>query len=464
MAKQYDLVVIGSGPGGYVAAARAASLGLKTAIVEKDKALGGTCLHRGCIPTKALLHAADSFDEIKHAARIGISTSGVSIDWTEIQKYKSRIVNMNAGGVSHLMKSKNIDVFHGFGKIKNKNLVTVDTGTENVELKTRFILLAVGSKPRELPNCEVSPRILNSDSILNLEKIPGSLTIIGGGVIGIEFASIFSRFGTKVTVIEAMDRILAPADKDCAKELQSHFEKSGVTFHCRARIERVSNKSEQGHVTFLDHENKKITIDSDYVLVSIGRIPLTENIGLDTCQVKLDRGFVQVNGLMQSSQENIYAIGDCVNTPWLAHIASKEGLIAADHMAGKKPIPFNYDHTPSCVYSEPPVAWAGLHEEEAQKRGLDFKVSTFPFSRNGKAGILQKNRGFVKFITDKKYGEILGVHIVGPQATELLAEPAFAMQMETTIDDIAETVHAHPTLYESIYEAALNAVDKGIHG
>lgn len=464
MSNQYDLVVIGSGPGGYVAAARAASLGLKTAIVEKDAALGGTCLHRGCIPTKALLHAADTFMEIKHGARIGIKASGVEVDWTEVQKYKERVVNSNAFGVAHLMKSKKVDVFHGFGSLKDKNTVVVK-GDKNHSLSSQFILLAVGSKPRDMPNVDHSSvRILNSDTILGLKNIPGSLTIIGGGVIGIEFASIFARFGTKVKIIEAAPRILAGADPDCGKELKKELEKQGVTFHENAKIEKVFNKSDQAHVIFNETDGRSIQVDSDYVLICIGRVPLTDNLGLANTKVKLERGFVVVNGHMVSTEPNIYAIGDCVNTPWLAHIASKEGIIAADHMAGLNPVPFNYDHTPSCVYSEPPVAWAGLTEEQAKQKGYSVKVSRFDFAKNGKAGILQKNRGFVKFITDQKYGEILGVHIIGPQATELLAEPAFAMQMEATIDDIAEAVHAHPTLYEAIYEAALAALDKPLHG
>ncbi len=464
MSQQYDLIVIGSGPGGYVAAARSASLGLKTAIVEKDPALGGTCLHRGCIPTKALLHAADTFDELKHAARIGIKSSGIEVDWSEVQKYKERVVNLNAGGVSHLMKAKGIDVIEGFGLVKNKNLIEVKTKHETKLLATKNILLAVGSKPRDLPNTPSSSRILNSDSVLSLKQIPGSLTIIGGGVIGIEFASIFARFGTKVTIIEAMSRILAPADADCSKELKVQLEKQGVVIHTNAKVEKVSNKSEQAHVNFLNDQGASVQINSDYVLISIGRNPLTTNIGLENTAVKLDRGFVVVDSFMASHETNIYAIGDCINTPWLAHVASKEGLIAADTIAGLRVDPINYDHTPSCVYSEPPVAWAGLTEKQAKERGLDVKISKFDFARNAKAGILQKNRGFVKFISDKKYGEILGVHIIGPQATELLAEPAFAMQMEATIDDIANTIHAHPTLYETIYEAALNAVGRPIHG
>lgn len=465
MAHQYDVVVIGAGPGGYVAAARAAALGLKTAIVEKDKALGGTCLHRGCIPTKALLHAADTYDEVKHGARIGIKTSGVEVDWSEVQKYKDRVINSNAGGVTHLMKAKKIDVFNGFGRLKDKNTVVVTSDKESLSLTGKYIILAVGSKPRNLPAADhSSPRVLNSDSILSLKTIPGSLTIVGGGVIGIEFASIFARFGTKVKVIEALPRILAAADADCSKELQVQLEKQGVSFHTSARIEVIKAKANQAHVLFNEADGKTVQVECDYVLVSIGRQPLTEDVGLENTNVKLDRGFVAIDGFMRTAEPNIYAIGDCVNTPWLAHVASKEGVIAAEHIAGLKPVPLNYDHTPSCVYSEPPVAWSGLTEQQAKEQGYDIAVGKFDFARNGKASILQKNRGFVKFVTDKKYGEILGVHIIGPQATELLAEPAFAMQMEATIDDIAATMHAHPTLYESIYEAALAAVGKPIHG
>ncbi len=463
MSKQYDLVVIGSGPGGYVAAARAASLGMKVAVVEKDPALGGTCLHRGCIPTKALLHAADTYDEIKHGARIGIKASGVEVNWGDVQKYKERVINTNAGGVAHLMKAKGVDVFHGFGRLLNNKTVEV-SGDTKATLAAKNIILGVGSKPRDLLGADKSPRILNSDSVLELKHIPGSLTIIGGGVIGIEFASIFARMGTKVTVIESLSRILATADAECATELKTQLEKQGVVFHVDAKVQKVSNKNELAHVLLNKADGSALQVDSDYVLISIGRVPLTDTIGLEHTNIKLDRGFVVVNPMMQSAEPNIYAIGDCVNTPWLAHVASKEGLIAVEHMAGLKPTPMNYDHTPSCVYSEPPVAWAGLSAEQARERGLEVKVSKFDFSRNGKASILQKNRGFVKFVSDPKYGEILGVHIVGPQATELIAEPAFAMQIEATIDDIAETVHAHPTLYESIYEAALNAVGRNVHG
>lgn len=460
MTYTYDLVVLGAGPGGYVAAARASALGMKVALVEKDPLLGGTCLHRGCIPTKALLHAADVYSEIKDAPQIGISVEGVRVEWDKIQKYKSRVISANAGGVAHLMKSKKVEVFTGFGRLKNSHEVQVEKNT----LSAKNILLAVGSTPRALPFAPVNARILNSDTALDLTEIPGSLVIIGGGVIGIEFASIFSRFGTQVTVLEALPRILAPADSDCSKELVTQFESKGVKFHTGVSVTGITVKGKAAKTSFTSSTGEQAEISSDYVLVSVGRAPLTTDIGLENTQAKLERGFVKVNNSMQSDDPSIYAIGDCVNTPWLAHIASAEGILAANHMVGQKVTAINYDHTPSCVYSEPPMAWSGLTEEEAKKRGYEVKTGRFDMARSGKAGILGKKRGFIKFVTDAKYGEILGVHIIGPDATELLAEPAFAMQMEATIEDIASTIHAHPTLYEAIYEAAAATVGRAVHG
>ncbi len=466
MNQAYDLVVIGAGPGGYVAAAKASALGLKTALVEKDSALGGTCLHRGCIPTKALLHAADVFGELKDAAKMGIVAEGVRVEWDKVQKYKARIVSTNAGGVQHLMKSRKIDVFYGMGRLTNPKEVEVESSDgKKIFLAAAHVLLAVGSTPRALPFAPYSnPRILSSDSILELGEIPGSLTIIGGGVIGIEFASIFTRFGSKVTILEALPRILAPADPDCSKELVTQLEAQGVKVHTEVIVSDIKVKGKTVKTTFSRTNGETAVVDSDYVLVSVGRAPLTSGIGLENTRATLEKGFIAVNGYMQTQEPSLYAIGDCVNTPWLAHIASAEAVLAVEHMAKKKVTPINYDHTPSCVYSDPPVAWSGLSEEEAKKRGYQVKIGRFDMMRSGKAGILGKKRGFVKFVTDAKYGEILGVHIIGPQATELLAEPAFAMQMEATIDDIANTIHAHPTLYESIYEAALVATDRAVHG
>lgn len=466
MGSRFDLVVIGSGPGGYVAAAQAGSLGLKTAIVEKDALLGGTCLHRGCIPTKALLHAADTYTEIKEASKIGISTEGVRVEWDKIQKYKQRVVSTNAGGVQHLMKTRKVEVIAGFGKVLSPNKVSVKAADgKTSEIEATNILIAVGSTPRALPFAPFNhARILSSDTVLELDHIPGSLTIIGGGVIGIEFASIFARFGTQVTILEALPRILAPADADCSKEMAIQLEQQGVKIFADVKVSKIDAKAKSVQIQYANAKGESAVSESEYVLVAVGRAPLTNDIGLDKTKAKIERGFVAVNQFMQSDEPSIYAIGDCVNTPWLAHVASAEGILAVKHLAKKNPTALNYDHTPSCVYSDPPVAWSGLTEEEAKKRGYEVKISKFDFMRNAKASILGKKRGFVKFVTDAKYGEILGVHIIGPSATELLAEPAFAMQMEATIDDIAHAVHAHPTLYESIYEAAAIATGNAIHG
>lgn len=465
MNKSFDLVVIGAGPGGYVAAARAAALGLKTAVVEKDTKLGGTCLLRGCIPTKTLLHAADVYSEVKDAHEIGITAADVQVDWTKIQKYKAKIVAANAGGVQHLMKSRNVEVVNGFASIKGPNTVSVAQADGTViELSAQKLLLAVGSTPRPLPFAPFGERVLSSDGILELDHIPKTLTIIGGGVIGIEFASLFARFGTKVIVLEMLPKILDTADVEVAKELTLQLEKQSVQIYTGVSVSDIKVKGKVATCTYVDAKKQAVSVASDYVLVAVGRAPLTQKIGLESTKATTERGFIAVNQFMQSTEPSIYAIGDCVNTPWLAHVASAEGVLAVNHLAGKNPAPLNYDHIPSCVYSDPPVAWCGLTAAEAEKRGYKVKIGRFDFLRNGKAGILGKKRGFVKFVTDVQYGEILGVHIIGPEATDLLAEPAFAMQMEATIDDIANAMHAHPTLYEAIWEAALVATDRAIHG
>src|SRR3989338_3817248 len=309
MAYTHDLVVLGAGPGGYVAAGRAASLGMKVALVEKDALLGGTCLHRGCIQTKALLHAADVYSEIKEAPQIGISVEGVRVEWDKIQKYKSRVISTNAGGVAHLMKSKKVEVFTGFGKLKNSHEVQVD----KKKISAKNILLAVGSTPRALPFAPyTNPRILSSDTALDLTEIPGSLVIIGCGVIGIEFASIFSRLGSQVTVLEALPRILAPADPDCSKELVTQFESKGVKFFTNVSVTGITVKGKTVQTSFASSAGEQVEISSDYVLVSVGRAPLTADIGLENTRAKLEKGFIKINNFMQSDDPSIYAIGDCV--------------------------------------------------------------------------------------------------------------------------------------------------------
>ena len=466
MSEQYDVIVIGSGPGGYVAAARAGAVGLKTAIVEKDGALGGTCLHRGCIPTKALLHAADVMTELKDASKMGIVAEGVRVEWDKIQKHKNQIIKSNAGGVSHIMKGRKVDVFNGFGELNGKNQVRVTHGDGKVtQLQTKNVILAVGSVPRALPFAPFDgERIMSSDHILGVEEIPGSLTVIGGGVIGIEFASLFVRLGTKVTVVEALPRVLMPADEDVSKTLTRELERQGVKIKTKCKVQSITRNGDSVNTVYVDEKGNESNVESEICLVAIGRGPLTEKIGLETTRIQTEKGYIVVNGMMETDEPGVYAIGDCVWTPLLAHTASAEGIVAAEHIAGLSPAAIEYDHTPWCVYCEPPVAWVGMTEAEAKEAGYELKIGKFNFAANPKAAILGKKRGFVKFITDKQYGEILGAHIIGPQATDLLAEPAYAMAMETTIEDVAKTVHAHPTLYEAIYEAAAIAADRAVHG
>jgi dihydrolipoamide dehydrogenase len=472
----YDLVVIGAGPGGYIAAARAGALGLKVAVVEKDSQLGGTCLHRGCIPTKAMLHAADVITEIKEASRMGVMVEGVKVDWDKVLGHKRQVVKSNAGGVAHLMKSRKVDVVTGFGRVDfsggNKRVIVKGADGKESTLATKNVCLAVGSKPRELPFAKFDgERIISSDHIHEIPKIPGSLAILGGGVIGIEFASLFARMGTKVTVLEMLPRIVAPADPEASKLLADELGKQGCEIKTSVKVTGIERKGDQVFTAYQNEDGTTATLTTEYILIAVGRPPLTQGIGLETTKAQTDKaGFVVTDGMMQTAEPGLFAIGDCVNTPWLAHVASAEGMIVAEfiaHQQGKSetaPAALNYDHTPSCVYSEPPMAWSGLTEEEARKRGHAVKVSKFDFAKNAKSAILLKKRGFVKFITDEKYGEILGCHIVGPQATDLLAEPALAISAELPIEELARTVHAHPTLYEAIWEAACMAVGRNAHG
>jgi dihydrolipoamide dehydrogenase len=469
----YDVVVIGSGPGGYIAAARASALGLKTAVVEKDKLLGGTCLHRGCIPTKAMLHCADVYHELKDAPRLGINIEGVKVDWSKVLAHKNQVVTSNAGGVQHLMKSRKVDVLQGFGRLNGGKQVVIrsDDGKETT-ISAGAVVLAVGSKPRELPFAKFDgERLLSSDHIHNMPQIPGSLVIVGGGVIGIEFASMYARFGTKVTVLEMMNKIIGPADIDASKVLADELSKQGCDIKTEVKVNAIERKGNEIHTNYTNKDGTAATVTSEYILVAVGRPPLTQGIGLETTKITVDKGgFINVDGMMQTAEPGVYAIGDCVNTPWLAHVASAEGMIAVEHVAfqlGKtktKPAALNYDHTPSCVYSDPPVAWSGLTEEQARARGYEVKIGKFDFMKNAKAAIMLKKKGFVKFVVDAKHGEILGCHIVGPQATDLIAEPALAISMEIPIEEIARTVHAHPTLYEAIWEAASIAAGRAAHG
>lgn len=465
MSKSYDLIVIGSGPGGYVAAIRAAQLGLSTAVVEKDPKFGGTCLHRGCIPTKALLHTASTLDEIRHASRIGIEVAEPVLDMRQTHAYKDKVVAKNAKGVEFLFKKNKVDGIHGFGCIVGPNRVEVQRGGVAETFEAKNILIATGSVPREIPIAPTDgERVINSDHALQQQRVPKSLVVLGAGAVGTEFASIFRSFGTEeVTIVEMMPRLLPIEDEDVSFELEKIFRKRGIKALVNTKLESVQHI--HGGVRLqLDQGGETQTLDAEQLLVAVGRAPVSTGIGLESVGVTSERGYVEVDEFMRTSVPSVYAIGDVVDTPWLAHVASAEGILAAEHMAGYEGArPVRYDLVPSCTYCDPEVASVGLTEAKAKEQGYDVTVGKFPFSALGKAGILQRPEGFVKVVRETKYDELLGVHIIGAHATDLIGEACVALNIETTTEELIRSMHAHPTLSEAVMEAAHAAVGHAIH-
>ena len=460
--QQYDVVIIGSGPGGYVAGIRAGQLGMKVAVIEKDPFVGGTCTHRGCIPTKALLENADVYEKIHRAKEFGINVGGVQLDFKAGQDRKQSVVDKNAKGIEFLFKKNKVDRLTGFGRIAGKGVVEV-TGTQPQKLNAKNIILAMGSVPKDLPHIKADgKRIINSDHILLLQEVPKTMLVIGAGAVGCEFASIFSRFGTKTTIVEVLPQLLPIEDEEVAKEFTRLFKKKGVEVYTDAKVESAE-VHDKGVKVVVSTKGKQQTFDVDVVLSATGRRAVTENCGLEKTKVKLDRGYVQVDPFMRTAEPNVYAIGDIVPTPALAHCASAEGILAIEHMAGQEVRPINYDHVPNCTYTDPEVASVGLTEKKAKERGHDVKIGKFPFTANAKARILGESGGLVKFVSDKKYDELLGVHIVGPRATELIVEACAALELEATSESIARTIHAHPTLSEALMEAAEDVAGHSIH-
>ncbi len=464
MAETFDVVIIGSGPGGYVGAIRAAQLGLKTAIIEKDKRLGGTCLHRGCIPTKSLLWTAELFHHIREASDFGIDVASPTINWANAQKHKEKVVTKGANGIDFLMKKNKITVLKGHGRIAGKGKVEV-TGEDGSKqtLDTKNIIIATGSVPKSLPNVQVDhKRVLNSDSILLIDKIPKSLIVLGAGAVGCEFASVFNHVGSQVSIVEYMPNLLPIEDVDASKELEKHFKKRKIDVHTGAKVEKVEHTATGVKVTMgVGGETK--TLEAELLLSAVGRSPVTEDIGLKQTSIQVDRGFIKVDTMMRTSEPNVYAIGDVIPTAMLAHVASAECILAVEHIAGKNPQPINYDLVPSATYCYPEVASVGLTEKKAKERGYDVKAAIFPFSAITKASISNEAAGMIKVVSDKKYDEVLGVHLVGPHATELLAEACVALRLEITTEELAHTMHAHPTLSEIMKEGAEATLGHPIH-
>jgi dihydrolipoamide dehydrogenase len=461
--EEFDLIIIGSGPGGYVAGIRAGQLGLKTAVVEKDPKFGGTCTHRGCIPTKALLHTAAVLDEIREAKALGIQVAEPTLDIDTAQDRKQKVVDSNAKGIEFLFKKNKVTGLHGRGRLTGPHEVEVEGPDGNkTTYGAKFVMVATGSVPRDIPIAPADgERILNSDHILELRKVPSSLAVLGAGAVGTEFASVYSSFGAKVTLIEMLPRILPIEDEEVSKELERALRKRGLDVMTGTKLQSVERTD--GGLRLKLEGGKKDTVEAEMLLVAIGRRPVTENIGLEELGIELERGYIKVNEFMATAVPHIYAIGDVINTPWLAHVASAEGVLAAEHMAGQPVRPINYDRVPSCTYCEPEVASVGLTEAKARERGYDVQTGKFPFSALGKARIIGKTEGFVKVVRDKKYDEVLGVHIIGAHATDMIAEACVALQMEGTDEELLRTMHAHPTLSEAVMEAAHMAHGQAIH-
>jgi dihydrolipoamide dehydrogenase len=455
----YDLIVIGSGPGGYSAAIRAGQYGLKTALVEKQAKLGGTCLLVGCIPTKSLLHTADVWEHFLNPEADGIHAENARLDYPKVKDRKDGIVNKHANGVAMLLKRAKVERISGYATLKGGGKVEVKADDSVKTLEAKNIIIATGSEARMIPGLTPDPEfILTNVEILNLTAVPKSLIIIGAGAVGVEFASIFKRFGTVVTVIEMLPRIVPVEDEDISKELERVFKKQKIRVETGAKAENIEKTGKGVKLTMTTKDGKQEVLEAEKLLVAVGRKPNTEKIGLENTKVELDRGFIKVDTNQQTAEPGVYAIGDVVaGTPQLAHVATREGMIAVAHMAGKPATPINKNRIPGATYTQPGIGSVGLTEAQARAQGYKVKVGRFPFAGDSRATILGHHEGFIKVVADETYGEILGVHIIGPEGFELIAEAVTAMEAEATVEVMMQTIHAHPTLYEAMGEA-FNAV------
>src|SRR5580698_945141 len=456
----YDVIVIGSGPGGYSAAIRAGQYGLKVACIEADPRLGGTCLLVGCIPTKSLLHTADVWERFQEPEADGIHCDNARLDYPLVLDRKNKIVSKHSKGIEFLFRKNKVDWIKGWAKLAGpgKVEVTAPDGSKQL-IETKNVVLATGSAARMLPGLKPdAKRILTNIEILDLNEVPKSLAVLGAGAVGVEFASCFHRFGSKVQIFEMLPRIVPVEDEDVSKELARVFKKQGIRVETGARAEniQVTDSGVRFEVALAD--GKRETVETEALLVAVGRRPITENIGLEGTKVELDRGFVRVDSMQRTGEPGVYAIGDIVaGRRELAHVATAEGMIAIAHIAGKPATPINRNRIPGCTYTEPGIGSVGFTEAQARAKGYKVKIGKFPFLANSKATILGQHDGFVKVVADEEYGEVLGVHIIGPQAYELIGEGVLAMEAEATVETVMHTIHAHPTIYEAVGEA-FNAV------
>jgi len=465
----YDLVIVGGGPAGYTCGIRAAQLGLKVALIEKTDKLGGTCLHWGCIPTKAMLFSAEIWDHLKQAESYGIEgVSAPKLNWENLLKRKNDIIVKHTKGLDFLMKKNKITVVRGHGRLTGpakSDVFTIDVSADEkgkgqgselqaaTKVLAKKVVIATGSDARMLPGYKADDTILTNIEILSLPEFPKSLIVIGSGAVGVEFASVFKSFGAEVTILEALPRIVPVEDEDVSKELTRAYKKRGIDVNVSCKVEKIEKVKGGVKVSFTDSAGKPQVKDAEKVLVAVGRGPRTYDVGLDKTNIQLDRGFVPVNEWMETSEQGVYAIGDIVaGLPQLAHVGAMCGVVVASKLAGKYARPVRKDRVPGCTYCDPQIGSVGLTEAQAKEKDYQVKVGKFPFVGNSKATIVDSHDGFVKVVSDAKYGEVLGVHIIGPQATELIAECVVAMELEATVEELMFTIHAHPTLSESLLD------------
>jgi dihydrolipoamide dehydrogenase len=463
VADNFDMVVIGAGPGGYVAAIRATQLGMTVACVEADK-LGGVCNNVGCIPTKALLESAKYARKAPHLAEFGVGVGEVTLDLAVAGKRSRKVAEQGAKGVAYLFKKNKVELVAGWARLAGGNKVDVEGKDGKRQLTGKHIVLATGSRPRSLPFLKIDgERIISSDHAVFPDKAPASIAIIGAGAIGMEFADVYSSFGSKVTIIEALEQVLPLEDADSSTTVEKSYRKRGMEIMTGARLESADVGKSSVKLQVKTKDGKAQTVEAEQVLVAIGRAPIVEDIGLEKAGVKVERGSIIVDDHLQTSAKNIYAVGDCARQPWLAHKASHEGIRLVEHLAGVGHGMVDYGNIPNVTYCHPEVASVGMTEKLAKEQGLDYQVGMFPFSANGRARTAGETEGFVKIIRDRKYSEVLGAHIVGPGASELIAEFVIGRHLETTVEELDAAIHPHPTLSEAVAEAALAALGRAIH-
>jgi dihydrolipoamide dehydrogenase len=461
--QSFDLIVIGAGPGGYVAAIRAAQLGMKVACVEADQ-LGGVCNAIGCIPTKAMLESAKYAKKIGALADFGITVSDVKLDIAAAGKRAKKVAEQGTRGVAYLFKKNKVEHVSGWGRLTGKGGVSVETKDGEKKLKAKHIILATGSRPKSLPMLKIDgDRVWSSDQAVFPAAAPASLGIIGAGAIGMEFADVYDAFGTEVTIVEALDQVLPLEDADCASVVEKSYRKRGMTIHTAAKVEKAEVGKKGVKLGVKTKDGKSTTIEVERVLVAVGRAPIIDDIGLDKAGVKTENGFIRVDDGLSTSAQGVYAIGDCARAPLLAHKASHEGIKLVEHLAGQGHGMVDYGNIPNVTYCHPEVASVGLTEKQAKEQGLDIEVGSFPFSALGRARTAGETEGMVKIIRGKKYSEVLGAHIVGAGASELIAEFVVGRHLETTVEEMEAAIHPHPTLSEGVAEAALAALGRAIH-